>query len=136
MSPEYLKYLSLPENRDPRAYILPADQADFPTAVKFVTLTFIKETELLPLQAEADFEVNGIKYPAGSFTYIQNRPGLQASYPRPVSEPQDHPNDFRYEGGPPIPPYDNAGYTLAFQMGIEFDRILKPKLEGPFVEVA
>jgi hypothetical protein len=39
-------------------------------------------------------------------------------------EPQDHPNDFAYPGGPPKRPYDNAGYTLAFQMGVEFDRIM------------
>jgi len=46
-------------------------------------------------------------------------------------EPQDHPNDFQYPGGPPIPPYDNAGWTLAYQMGIELDRILGP-FDGPF----
>ena len=28
-------------------------------------------------------------------------------------------------GGPPIAPYDNAGYTLAFQMGVRFDRVLE-----------
>ncbi len=39
-------------------------------------------------------------------------------------EPQDHPNDFAYPGGPPKRPYDNAGYTLAYQMGVQFDRIL------------
>src|SRR5690348_480683 len=39
-------------------------------------------------------------------------------------EPQDHPNDFAYPGGPPKRPYDAAGYTLAYTMGIEFDRIL------------
>ena len=39
-------------------------------------------------------------------------------------EPQDHPNDFAYPGGPPRPPYDNAGYTLAMQMGMQYDRIL------------
>jgi len=49
-------------------------------------------------------------------------------------EPQDHPDDFNYEGGPPNPPYDNAGYTLAFQMGIEFDRIFET-VDGPFEEV-
>ena len=39
-------------------------------------------------------------------------------------EPQDHPNDFRYPGGPPNPPYDIAGWTLALQMGVQFDRVL------------
>ncbi len=46
-------------------------------------------------------------------------------------EPQDHPNDFQYPGGPPIPPYDNAGWTLAFQMGVKFDRVLDG-VDGPF----
>jgi hypothetical protein len=46
-------------------------------------------------------------------------------------EPQDHPNDFAYPGGPPKRPYDNAGYTLAFQMGVKFDRILDA-FNGPF----
>ncbi len=49
-------------------------------------------------------------------------------------EPQDHPNDFRYPGGPPIPPYDATGYTLAFQMGVQFDRILDG-FDGPFERV-
>ena len=46
-------------------------------------------------------------------------------------EPQDHPNDFPYPGGPPIPPYDSAGWTLAYQMGVKFDRILDG-FDGPF----
>ena len=46
-------------------------------------------------------------------------------------EPQDHPNDFQYPGGPPRPPYDVTGYTLAFQMGVQMDRILDP-FDGPF----
>ena len=39
-------------------------------------------------------------------------------------EPQDHPDDIPYPAAPPTPPYDSTGYTLAFQMGVEFDRIL------------
>src|SRR5262245_37372033 len=46
-------------------------------------------------------------------------------------EPQDHPDNFPYQGAPPIQPYDNAGWTLAFQMGVEFDRILEG-FTGPF----
>ena len=52
--------------------------------------------------------------------------GAQAFRPHVLDmfEPQDHPNDFQYPGGPPIPPYDSAGWTLAFQMGLKFDRML------------
>jgi hypothetical protein len=50
-------------------------------------------------------------------------------------EPQDHPDNFAYPGAPPTRPYDNAGWTLAFQMGVEFDRILEP-LTGPFEPIA
>src|SRR5690606_26124313 len=46
-------------------------------------------------------------------------------------EPQDHPNDFKYPGAPPTPPYDVAGWTLAYPMGVQFDRILDG-FDGPF----
>ena len=49
-------------------------------------------------------------------------------------EPQDHPNDFAYPGGPPIRPYDIAGWTLAMQMGVEYDRILDG-FDGPFAKL-
>jgi len=118
------------ENRDPRGFILPSDQPDFPTATKFVN-TFIKNGVTIH-QATRDFEVAGKRYPAGSYVVK----AAQAFRPHVMDmfEPQDHPNDFLYEGGPPRPPYDNAGYTLAFQMGIEFDRILEG-FDGPFQEI-
>jgi hypothetical protein len=50
-------------------------------------------------------------------------------------EPQDHPNVIPYPGAPPTRPYDNAGWTLAFQMGVQVDRILEP-ITGPFEKVA
>jgi hypothetical protein len=46
-------------------------------------------------------------------------------------EPQHHPSDLSYPGGPPIPPYDVAGWTLAYQMGVQFDRVLEA-FDGPF----
>ena len=39
-----------------------------------------------------------------------------------------------YPGAPPTPPYDNAGWTLAYQMGVQFDRVLEP-FTGPFERV-
>ncbi len=49
-------------------------------------------------------------------------------------EPQDHPNDFAYPGGPPNRPYDITGWTLAYQMGVQFDRVLDG-FDGPFTKV-
>jgi hypothetical protein len=49
-------------------------------------------------------------------------------------EPQDHPNDFQYPGGPPVPPYDITGWTLAMQMVVEYDRVLDG-FDGPFTKI-
>ncbi|SKB35500.1 Zinc carboxypeptidase [Parapedobacter luteus] len=116
-----------PEKRDARAYILPADQKDFPTAVKFIN-TLIKNGIFIH-KATADFTLNGKKYQKGSYIVKTD----QAFRPHIIDmfEPQDYPNDFAYPGGPPTRPYDVAGWTLAYQMGVTFDRVLDG-VDGPF----
>ncbi|HEX9581264.1 MAG TPA: M14 metallopeptidase family protein [Gemmatimonadales bacterium] len=116
-----------PAARDARGYILSADQPDFPTAIKFVN-TLVKNGITIH-RATSAFSVGGKQYPAGSVVIKT----AQAFRPHVIDmfEPQDHPNDFAYAGGPPIPPYDNAGWTLAYQMGVQFDRILE-SFDGPF----
>jgi len=128
---KYYDLFKAPENRDPRGYILPSDQNDFPTAVKFANA--LVKSGIKIMQAKDKFTVQGKTYPAGSIVIKCN----QAFRPHILDlfEPQDHPNDFKYENGPPIPPYDNAGWTLAMQMGVKFDRILEG-FEGPFNEVS
>jgi len=116
-----------PDMRDPRGYIIPSDQADFPTAVKFVNA--LRETGITIHRATAAFDVAGKRYPAGSFVVKTAQPF------RPhvidMFEAQVHPDVFPYPGSAPTPPYDNAGWTFAFQMGIQFDRILDG-FSGPF----
>lgn len=123
----YDKVLKDPNLRDARGYIIPADQNDFPTAVKF--LNALVRAGITIQQATASFKVNGKSYPAGSYVVKTD----QAFRPHVLDmfEPQDHPNDFLYPGGPPIRPYDNAGWTLAYQMGVKFDRVLDG-FDGPF----
>jgi hypothetical protein len=77
--------------------------------------------------------VAGKRYPAGSYVVRS----AQAFRPHILDmfEPQDHPDDLAYPGGPPIPPYDIAGYTLAFQMGVAFDRVLDA-FDGPFEKIS
>ena len=119
-----------PENRDPRGYILPADQVDFPTATKFIHA--LQKNGVDVHRATSNFTVNGKTYPAGSYVLKTDqafRPHL-----RDMLEPQDHPNDFQYPGGPPIRPYDAAGWTLAYQMDVQVDRILDA-FSGPFEKI-
>jgi uncharacterized membrane protein YgcG len=106
--------------RDPRGYIIPSDQPDFLTAIKFVNT--LRHVGVYVDQATAAFTVNGKQYPAGSII-IKNNQAARA-HVLDMMEPQDHPNDFAYPGGPPRRPYDNAGWTLAYEMGVKFDRIL------------
>lgn len=115
----YESYMNNPENQDARVYIIPADQDDFPTAVKFVNTLVM--SGILVHKASNEFYVNGKRYPAGS--YIVKTAQAFRPHVLDMFEPQDHPNDLQYPGGPPIPPYDAAGWTLAFQMGIKFDRL-------------
>ena len=123
----YDEALKKPELRDPRGYIIPADQADFPTAVKFIN-TLLK-SGLGIHHATAEFTVAGKTYPAGS--YVVKTAQAFRPFVLDAFEPQDHPNDFQYEGGPPIAPYDSAGWTVAYQMGVKFDRVLDA-FDGPF----
>jgi hypothetical protein len=126
----YAAVLRDPALRDPRGYIVPSDQPDFPTATKFIN-TLLKNGVTVE-RAVAAFTAGGKQYPAGSWVVRT----AQAFRPHVLDmfEPQDHPNDFQYPGGPPIPPYDVSGYTLAYQMGVQFDRLLEA-FDGPFEKV-
>ncbi len=126
----YFALLRKPGNRDARGYIIPANQIDFPRATKFVNVLIKGGVEVQ--RATADFTVNGKRYPSGSYVV----PAAQAFRPHVLDmfEPQDHPNDFAYPGGPPKPPYDITGWTPALTMGVQFDRIVDG-FEGPFTPV-
>jgi hypothetical protein len=126
----YNSVLHDPKMRDARGYILPSDQPDFATATEFVNA--LLKNGITCLRASSAFPVAGKSYPAGSYvvkTAQAFRPHILDMF-----EPQDHPNDFAYPGGPPNRPYDITGWTLAFQMGVKFDRVLDG-FDGPFEKI-
>ena len=84
-------------------------------------------------KATQPFTVAGKTYPAGTYVVLCD----QAYRPHILDmfEPQDHPQDFEFPGGPPIKPYDITGYTLAYQMNVKFDRILDG-FDGPFQPIS
>ena len=116
-----------PRLRDARGYILPSDQPDFPTATKFVNALIRAGVDVH--RARAPFEVTGREYPTGSYVVKT----AQAFRPHVLDmfEPQHYPDDLRFGGPSPASPYDSVGWTLAFQMGVRFDRILEG-FDGPF----
>jgi hypothetical protein len=120
-----------PAQRDPRGYILSPDQPDLPTTVKF--LNALIKSGIVVDKATAPFTVNGKAYPVGTYVVMCD----QAYRPHILDmfEPQDHPQDFEYPGGPPIKPYDITGYNLSYQMGVKFDRVLDG-FSGPFQPIS
>ena len=113
--------------RDPRGYIIPAGQPDFPTAVKFINALI--RSGISVSRATAGFKAEGVSYPAGS--YIVKTDQAFRPHILDMFEPQDYPNDFLYAGGPPVPPYDITGWTPAFTMGFKYTRELNA-FDGPF----
>ena len=127
----YEKVLNDPAYRDPRGYIISAAQDDFATAVKFINVLLKHGVDVH--KATAAFAVAGKNYPAGSYvvkTAQAFRPAVLDMF-----EAQDHPMDFAYPGGPPKRPYDITGWTLATQMGVNFDRVMEG-FNGPFTKLA
>jgi hypothetical protein len=118
-----------PARRDPRVFILPSDQADFPTVTKFINALRYVGVEVH--QASAAFSANGKNYPAGSYVVKTAQAGR--AHVLDMFEPQDHPNDMD-ERGIPRRPYDSAGWTLAYQMGVKFDRLFDD-VTGPLTEI-
>ncbi|HSR42947.1 MAG TPA: hypothetical protein VLL48_12260, partial [Longimicrobiales bacterium] len=75
-------------------------------------------------RATSSFSAGGESYPAGSYVAYAGqafRPHLMD-----LLEPQEYPDRRMYPGGPPEPPYDLAGWTLPYQMGVRVDRIDEP----------
>ncbi|MEP6778415.1 MAG: peptidase, partial [Gemmatimonadaceae bacterium] len=127
---KYYLMLHRTEDREPRGYVLSAAQPDFPTATKFVQA--LQKSGIQFMRATAPFTVAGKQYPANSWV-VKTSQAFRA-HVLDMFEPQDHPDDFKYPGSAPTPPYDNAGWTLAMQMGVQYDRVLDA-FDGPFEKV-
>jgi hypothetical protein len=116
-----------PELRDARAYVLPADQLDLTAVRRFIDRLVACGVEVH--RASADFGAGFARFPKGSWVVLCDQ--AFRAHVRDMFEPQWHPDDLG-NGGEPVRPYDSAGWTLAMQMGVQFDRVydrIQAKLE-------
>ena len=125
----YQMYKTSIENREkgePFAFIIPSKQRDYPTTLRMLKILMFGGVEIH--QAKDQFIAAGKVYPAGSFVVKMSQP--YKPYAQALLEKQKYPDMRQYPGGPPIPPYDNAGWTLPLQMGVTCDRI-EESFEAP-----
>ncbi|MCK5940657.1 MAG: peptidase, partial [Planctomycetes bacterium] len=115
--------------RDPRAYVLPADQPDWSAATRLVRTLWHGGIDIQV--AEEAFPLGGKVMPAGSYVITCDQP--YRAHLLDMLEPQWHPDDMR--DGKPVPPYDAAGWTLSMQMDVRVERTYEA-LDGPFAPLA
>jgi hypothetical protein len=110
------------KNEPPYAYIVPADQHDPNTAAKMINI-LIKQGAEVHVADEA-FTAGNIGYPQGSYVLLMAQPFRP--FVKDIMEKQVYPDLRRFPGGPPIPPYDVAGYTLPLLMGVKRVAVATP----------
>jgi hypothetical protein len=110
------------DKNQPYAFVIPAPQNDYPTALKMLDVLMFGGVEIH--RAKAEFFAAGKLYPAGSFVIKLGQP--YKPYAWALLERQKYPDVRQYPGGPPVPPYDNAGWTLPLQMGVGYDQVDEP----------
>jgi hypothetical protein len=103
----------------PFAYVIPPDQHDRPAADLFVATLMKGAIDVH--QATRELEAGGKRYPAGTRVVLLAQPFRP--FAKDLIGPQVYPDLRAYPGGPPIPPYDTAGWTLSYQMGVRVDTI-------------
>jgi len=115
----------------PTAFLIPNKQHDAPTARRMLRILQRGGVELH--RATSEFRVEDRIIPAGTWVVRMDQP--YRPYAQALLERQRYPDMRQYPGGPPIPPYDNAGWTLPLQMGVECFQVKKP-LQASMTRVA
>jgi hypothetical protein len=98
----------------PYAFVLPVPGNDRWTLGRLLDSLLAAGVEVH--QASAPFTADGASYPGGTYVVLMAQP--LRPYAKDLLEAQHYPDRRLYPTGPPEPPYDEAGWTLPFKMGL------------------
>lgn len=126
----------------PFAWVIPREQWDGPTAALLVEKMLIQGIKVY--RAEKEFVGDGVSYPAGTWIIPMSQPF--ALFVKAVFEEQQYPDLTKYPDlwqgivSPQnmrdayLPPYDLAGWSLPYQMGVKVARV-DTALKASLIEI-
>lgn len=106
----------------PYAYFIPQEQRDPVAAVEMLRRLAFAGVRVFQLTAPVS--IGDANYPAG--TWVVPTDQEFASMARELLDVQKYPDLRQYPGGPPLRPYDAAGWTLPLQMGVKIGYATAP----------
>jgi hypothetical protein len=106
----------------PYAYVFPQDQRDPVAAVELLRRLAFGGVRVFQLTAPVTLD--DATYQAGSWVVPTDQEF--AAMAREVLDVQKYPDLRQYPGGPPMRPYDAAGWTLPLQMGLKWAAVSTP----------
>jgi len=110
------------EAGDPFAYLIPPEQRDPWASVVLANALIGAGIEVR--RTTEPMEADGRIHPAGTLVVPMAQPFR--SHAKDLLEIQHYPEREQYPGGPPIRPYDIAGWTLPLQMGVRVVEVQRP----------
>ena len=106
----------------PFAYLVAQDQRDPVAAVEMLRRLAFGGVRVSRLEARAT--IQGESYPPG--TWVVTTDQEFAALARELLDVQRYPDLRQYPAGPPLRPYDAAGWTLPLQMGVRTVAVTTP----------
>ena len=107
---------------NPFAYVIPRDQKDPQTTSKMIDMLQFGAVEVNWTNKE--FKIGNTIYPANSYIIYLAQPN--GKYVKDLFEEQRYPDLRKSRNETPIRPYDVAGWTLPYLMGIKYYRVEEP----------
>ncbi|MBN2289473.1 MAG: peptidase M14, partial [Candidatus Glassbacteria bacterium] len=106
----------------PWAYLVPPGQ-DSPGSVARM-LKIFERTRCEMHRAGRSFQVDEGVFPEGTVVLELDQP--YGRFIKDLLELKEYPDVRKYPEGPPMPPYDNAGWSVGLMMGVEVVEVQSP----------
>jgi hypothetical protein len=106
----------------PYAYVVPQQQRDPVAAVEMLRRLAFQGVRVSQLTAPARFD--GVSYPAGTWVVPMDQEFAEVA--RQLIDVQTYPDIRESPDGPLEAPYDAAGWTLPYQMGVTVAAVANP----------